>query len=161
MKRFLISSDERDMRIPPSLQRAVLLVTETRGGRRAALSALVIRLASGAIFIVFGVGKFANHHSEAASFATYGLPHPGMFAFAIGAVEVIFGILLVAGLGTRIAAFVLAGDMVGAISTAGRVEGGALNLGLAPTLLLAMIVLVGIGSGPRSFDQRFARRLRG
>ncbi len=146
---------------PPGWERALLLVTETWGGRRAALTVAGIRLASGAIFVVFGLGKFTDHGSEAASFARYGLPHPGAFAFVIGAVEVVFGVLLVTGLGTRIAALVLAGDMVGAISTAGRVEGGALNLGLAPTLLLAMLLIIGIGPGARSLDGHLARRLLG
>ncbi len=56
--------------------------------------------------------------------------------------------LLIAGLLTRPAAALLAGDMVGAIVTAGRVEGGAINLVLAPTLLVAMLVPALGGAGP-------------
>ena len=146
---------------PPTWERTLILLTATSGGRRAALTATTIRLACGTIFVVFGLGKFADHTSETASFAKYGLPHPSTFAFMIGAVEVVFGVLLVTGFGTRIAALVLAGDMVGAISTAGRIEGGALHLGLAPTLLVAMLVIVRIGPGARSLDGHLARRLLG
>ena len=146
---------------PADLEARASLADRDAGGRPAALTALLIRPAAGTIFVVFGLGKFTDHASETASFATYGLPHPGTFAFAIGALELLFGILLATGLGTRIAALVLAGDMVGAISTAGRVEGGALNLGLAPTLLLAMLLIIRIGPGARSLDRHLARRLLG
>jgi putative oxidoreductase len=124
------------------------------------LTIALLRIASGAIFVIFGVDKFTAHGSEASSFAKYGLPHPGTFAYVIGAVELIFGLLLLAGLGTRLAALVLAGDMVGVISTAGRVEGGALNLGLAPALLVVMLLLVLAGAGRWSLDERLGLALR-
>jgi putative oxidoreductase len=132
-------------------------LTATRGGPWAAASAFAIRIAAGGIFLVFGLGKFTDHASEAASFDSYGLPAPGAFAYAIGVVEIGFGILLAAGLGTRLAAMVLAGDMVGAIVTAGRVEGGAINLVLAPALLAGMLALVWIGPGRWALDHALAR----
>ena len=63
------------------------------------------------------------------------------------------------GLGTRIAAAALAADMVGAISTAGRVEGGSFNLGVAPLTLGLMVVVLWAGPGRWSIDQVFAHRL--
>ena len=48
----------------------------------------------------------------------YGLPSPGLFAYAVGVLEVVGGAFLIAGLLTRPAAALLAGDMVGAIVTA-------------------------------------------
>ncbi len=42
-------------------------------GPRATLAPLA-RLGAGAVFVIFGIGKFANHGSEVASFHTYGLP---------------------------------------------------------------------------------------
>jgi putative oxidoreductase len=72
-------------------------------------------------------------------------------------VEIVGGLLLLLGLATRPAALMLAGDMVGAIVTAGRVEGGAINLGLAPALLLGMLVLLWIGPGRWALDGRLAR----
>ncbi len=131
-------------------------LTATRGGPWAAASATAIRIAAGGIFIVFGIGKFTDHATEAASFDKYGLPAPGAFAYAIGVVEIVFGILLALGLGTRIAALVLAGDMVGAIVTAGRVEGGAINLVLAPALLVGMVAVLWIGPGRWALDRRAA-----
>ena len=67
------------------------------------------------------------------------------------------GALLIAGLLTRPAAALLAGDMVGAIVTAGRVEGGAINLVLAPSLLVAMLFLLWAGPGRWAVDSCVAR----
>ena len=70
--------------------------------------------------------------------------------------EVVGGVLLIVGLLTRAAAALLAGDMVGAIVTAGRVEGGAINLGLAPALLVGMLFLLWAGPGRWAADSRVA-----
>ena len=78
-----------------------------------------LRLLAGGVFVVFGIGKFVNHASELASFKTYGLPAPDAFVIVIGLVEVVGGLLLIAGVLTRPAALVLAGDMVGAIVVSG------------------------------------------
>ena len=86
------------------------------------------------------------------AFDRYGLPDPSVFAYAIGAVELGCGVLLVLGLGTRSAALVIAANMVGALATGGRVDGGFVNLVLAPTLLVAMLVIVALGAGSWSLD---------
>jgi putative oxidoreductase len=131
------------------------LVLGTRGGPWAALGAFAIRVVSGGIFLVFGIYKFTDHTKETSSFETYGLPSPGLFAYAVGVLEVAGGLFLLVGLTTRPVALMLAGDMVGAIVTAGRVEGGAINLGLAPALLVGMLVLLWIGPGRWALDARY------
>jgi len=72
-------------------------------------------------------------------------------------VEVVGGAALLAGFLTRPAAAMLAGDMVGAIVTAGRIEGGAINLVLAPALLIGMLALLCVGPGRCALDGRLAR----
>ena len=129
-----------------------LLVSQARF----ATTAAVVRLVAGSVFVAFGLGKFTDHESEARSFESYGLPSPGAFAYAIGVLELALGLLLVIGLLTRLAALGLAGDMVGAIAATGPVEGGAINLGLAPALLLAMLFLVWTGAGGFALDERLA-----
>lgn len=131
-----------------------------RGGPRAALAAFAIRVTAGAIFLVFGVYKFTDHGHETDSFETYGLPSPSLFAYAIGVLEIVGGMLLLVGFLARPAAALLAGDMVGAIATAGRVEGGPINLVLAPALLAAMLFLICVGGGRWSLDSRLANRAR-
>jgi putative oxidoreductase len=124
-------------------------------GRRAKL-ALLGRLAGGAVFVAFGVGKFVNHASELASFQTYGLPAPDAFVYAIGVIELAGGLLLIVGLATRAAALVLAGDMVGAIVVSGIGLGEAVSLTLAPAQLAICLFLLWTGPGSPALDRRFA-----
>ena len=70
-----------------------------------------------------------------------------------GALELVGGLLLVVGLLTRPAALLLAVNMVGAIATAGRVDGGTFHLGVAPTMLVAMLFLVWAGCGRLALDR--------
>jgi putative oxidoreductase len=111
---------------------------------------LVLRLLSGGVFVAFGVGKFVNHGSELASFKAYGLPAPELFVIAIGVIELVGGMLLAAGILTRPAALVLAGDMVGAIVVSGIARGEMISLTLAPAQLVAMLVLLWTGPGAYS-----------
>jgi putative oxidoreductase len=111
---------------------------------------LGLRLHSGGVFVVFGIGKFVNHASELASFKTYGLPGPEIFVIVIGLVELVGGLLLIIGVLTRPAALVLAGDMIGAIVVSGIAKGEIISLTLAPAELVAMLVLLWTGPGATS-----------
>jgi putative oxidoreductase len=115
---------------------------------------LVLRLAAGGVFVVFGIGKFVNHGSELASFKTYGLPAPEVFVIVVGLIEVIAGLLLVAGRFFRPAALVLAGDMVAAIVVSGLGQWEPISLTLAPALLIAMLVLLRTGPARRADRHR-------
>jgi putative oxidoreductase len=101
-----------------------------------------VRLLAGAVFVVFGAGKFVNHSAELASFQTYGLPAPEVFVIAVGVLELVGAVALIAGWRTRLWAAALAGDMVGAIIVSGFGEGELISLTLAPVLLLAMLGLM-------------------
>ena len=108
---------------------------------------LLLRLASGGVFVAFGLGKFVNHASELASFRSYGLPAPAVLVLVIGVVEVVGGVLLIAGIYTKPAALVLAGDMVAAIIVSGIAKGELVSLTLAPAELAAMVVVLSVGPG--------------
>ena len=108
---------------------------------------LLLRLAAGGVFVAFGAGKFVNHGSELASFRTYGLPAPEAFVIVIGVIELIGGLLLIAGVLTRFAAIVLAGDMIGAIIVSGIEKGEIVSLTVAPAELIAMLILLWTGPG--------------
>lgn len=73
-------------------------------------------------------------------------------------IELVCGLLLVIGLLTRPAAAALALTLVGAIATAGRVEGGSFNLGVAPALLAVMLLLLWVGSGRPALDPIIERK---
>jgi putative oxidoreductase len=113
-----------------------------------------VRLLAGGVFVAFGIGKFVNHSSELASFKSYGLPFPEAFIVVIGVIELLGGLLLIAGLFTRAAALVLAGDMVGAIIVSGIAKGEVVSLTLAPAELIAMLALLWAGPGPHTVVAR-------
>ena len=100
---------------------------------------LLLRLLSGGVFVVFGIGKFVNHASELASFKTYGLPAAEAFVVVIGLIELVGGLLLMTGVLTRPAALVLAGDMIGAIVVSGLAKGELISLTLAPAELVERV----------------------
>lgn len=126
---------------------------------RSARGLLAIRVIAGTVFVVFGAGKFVNHASELASFKTYGLPAPDAFVVVIGVIELVGGGLLVAGVLTRPAALVLAGDMVGAIVVSGIARGELVSLTVAPAELLAMLTLLAAGPGDYVATRYLSRRV--
>ncbi len=121
---------------------------------------LALRLLAGGVFVAFGLGKFVNHPSELASFRAYGLPAPEVFVIVIGVIELIGGVLLIAGLLVRPAALVLAGDMIGAIIVSGIARGEIVSLTLAPAELIAMVVLLWQGPGRYTLGGRTDRSRR-
>jgi len=130
----------------------------TPGSGRAATAAAMARVVASAVFVAFGIGKFTSHGTEVASFRDYGLPRPDAFVYAIGVLEIGGGLLLLAGLLTRLAALALSGDMVGAIAVSGIGQGEGISLTLAPAPLLAMLFLIRTGGGRWSADRALLER---
>lgn len=125
-----------------------------------AFAATLVRIVTGVLFISIGIGKFADHAKEAVDFDRYGVPLPDVAVYVSGTIEVVCGVLLILGLLTRVAAALLAANLAVAIATAGRVEGGSFNLGVAPAMLIAMLFLVWAGAGVLALDRRLLLRLQ-
>jgi putative oxidoreductase len=138
------------------LNRAVEQLATSRFHGPPAYFTTAVRVVTGAVFVSVSTGKFLDHMQEAIDFKSYGIPVPNAAVYVVGVVELVGGLLLVLGLFTRVAALFLACDMVGAISTAGVMEGGSFHLGLAPALLVAMLFLLWAGPGAFALDGRFA-----
>jgi putative oxidoreductase len=133
-------------------------VAAQRTTGRSALLVALLRIAGAIVFVVFGIAKFSAHGAEVASFEKYGLPSPSAFVYAIGVLEVVGGLLLLAGLLTRPVALALAGDMVGAIVVSGIGENEVVSLTLAPAELVVMLVLLWVGPGAAAVDPWLVRR---
>jgi putative oxidoreductase len=129
---------------------ARLVAPRTHGA--AAWATTVVRVVTGVLFVTFSLGKFVDHAHEAVDFEHYGIPAPEVTTYLVGTLELVGGALLLIGLLTRPAAFVLACNLVGAIATAGRVDGGTFHLGVAPAMLVAMLFLVWAGPGRLALD---------
>ena len=108
---------------------------------------LVLRVALAAVYIPVGLGKFLNHDTYVERFERWGFgAAAGEVAILVGVVEVAGGLMLLLGVVPRLVALVLAGNMVGALVTAGRIDGGQdIWLPLVLIALLALVVVFGAG----------------
>lgn len=119
------------------------------------LAFLLLRLGLGIIFIYHGFPKLFTHMREtAAAFPQMGFP--SYFAYIAGIVEFFGGCLLIAGLFTRVAALLIAGEMAIAILRVHLPQGGPLavrNYELPLALAIAAFTLVTTGAGTFSLDR--------
>lgn len=137
---------------------------------------LLVRVAAGYVFISSGLLKFLFDNQGPGRFAKIGFPAAPALASFVGAVEVVCGSLLLAGLLVRLAAIPLVVDMVVAIVTTKL----PLLLGAGPesvaappktgfwafsyqarldvTMLAACVFLAVAGAGLLSLDALFSRR---
>ena len=81
---------------------------------------LAIRLYWGFLFAQTGWGKLHNLERVTGYFTSLGIPFPHANAIFIAGLEFAGGILLILGLGSRLTALLLTGDMVVAYLTADR-----------------------------------------
>lgn len=118
------------------------------------LALLLLRCALGVIFIYHGMPKlFGNSQQFLEFFGRMGFP-PFM-AYVAGVVELFGGVLLIAGLFTRVAGFLLAGEMAVAIWKVHMSKGVlAVNEYEFPlALAVAAFALATIGAGAISLDK--------
>ena len=129
---------------------------------------LLTRLVIGQAYYQTGGGKIENFAGTAAFFGELGIPFPEVNAFVVSRLEFWGGLLLVAGLATRLVAAGLASTMVVALATADRESflgalKGTSDSGLtdvaAFVYLLFLIWLILFGPGPVSLDALVVRWL--
>jgi uncharacterized membrane protein YphA (DoxX/SURF4 family) len=102
-------------------------------------SALLMRLMVGGVFLSEGILKFVYPNQGVGRFTKLGIPAPELTADFIGGLEIVGGILLMAGLFTRILAIPFIVEMVVAILTTKI----ALYLGTSPLPLPPALPKVG------------------
>jgi len=76
---------------------------------------ILIRLVVGLVFLSEGIQKFLFSSLGPGRFEKIGFAMPEVLAYFVACVEIGFGLLIVLGLLTRLAAFILAIDMVVAV----------------------------------------------
>jgi putative oxidoreductase len=122
----------------------------------------LVRIVVGLVFLAHGSQKLFSFgfHGVAGFFAHAGIPVPAVSAVAVTLVEFLGGIALVLGVGTRIAALLLAVDMLGAIVFVHGKNGFFLPTGFeyALTMLAANVGLVLAGPGAVAIDNAIGGR---
>jgi putative oxidoreductase len=129
-------------------------------GHLADLGPLCIRVGVGAVFAVHGWLKFDNGPENFALFLdSLNVPAPETVAWLQTIAEGIGGLMLIAGLLTRLVAIPLIGIMIGAIALVkidlpgwGFVVDGAIGSELETALLAGLLGLLFIGPGRISID---------
>jgi uncharacterized membrane protein YphA (DoxX/SURF4 family) len=140
-------------------------------------STLIMRLMVGGVFLSEGILKFVYPNQGVGRFTKLGLPLPHITATFIGSLEIVGGLLLIAGLLTRVIAIPFILEMVVAILTTKI----SLYLGTSPlpappspptvgfwavmhetrsdyAQILTSIFLLVVGPGSWSFDALLRRR---
>jgi uncharacterized membrane protein YphA (DoxX/SURF4 family) len=133
---------------------------------QAPAATILIRLATGAVFLSEGIQKFL-HPAElgAGRFAKIGIPFPSFSGPFVGVCEILAGVLLLAGLLTRGAAATMIVNMTVAILSTKipffQKHGFWAALHEARTdwaMLLGSAFLLIVGAGPVSVDAQFSRK---
>lgn len=127
---------------------------------------LAVRLVWGWQFILTGWGKLQHLHRVTGYFATLGIPLPGIVAPAISFLEFVGGILLIAGLLTRLTGLLLAADMFVAYLVSDRdalrtlfTNDPSKFYNADPfTFLMASLIVLAFGAGFFSLDRWIRQR---
>ncbi|MFC4558411.1 DoxX family protein [Virgibacillus kekensis] len=113
------------------------------------IGTFLLRIVLGLVFFAHGVTKFQDGIGNTVGwFESIGLP--GFLAYAVGTIEVVGGIAVILGIGTRIVALLFSIVLVGAIFTV-KLPNGFLN-GYAYDLILLTIAIYMVLNGSRLFS---------
>ena len=127
------------------------------------LGPLLARITVGWVFVTAGWGKIHNIDKVIGFFTSLGIPAPVFQAHMTAYTEFIGGLLLIAGLATRISSVALGIIMIVALKTAlaEDIHGFTDLVGLTEYLYLVMLVWLAVaGPGKLAIDALIARKYR-
>jgi putative oxidoreductase len=138
----------------------VLERLRTLADRVSFLGPTLARVTVGLVFVGTGWGKLHSIPDVTSFFTDLGIPFPGFNARLTASTEFFGGLLVLAGLGTRLAALPLAFTMVIAILTAKRanIDGISALVGFEEWSYLVFFIWIALaGPGPLSLDALIVR----
>ena len=113
------------------------------------------RWIAGLVLVAVSLSKFTRHEDLVAAFERYGIPFPEQSVYLAGSVELVGGALLIVGFLTRLAALAVAGNMLVAVLTGGRIDVDFYHTGLGSLLFLAALFVLWSGPGRVAVDNRW------
>jgi putative oxidoreductase len=127
---------------------------------------LILRIAIGLVFLLHGLSKFGvlgdgNLQQTGAMFTGMNMPLPSVTAPLVAAIEVVGGVALLLGFGTRFASIPLVVIMLVAIFAVKLPNGlnpvgrGGYELDLV--ILAGLLVLLLLGSGPLALERKYLK----
>lgn len=139
---------------------------ESTGSNLQSLFLLLLRLYWGGSFMFAGWGKLMDIHPVVQFFTSLNIPFPHVSAYLVSLVELIGGICLILGLGSRLAALALVVVMLGAIYTtndhlAEKIVNDTTSFitQLPFVYLLVSLVIFIFGAGKISLDYLYEKRV--
>jgi len=142
--------------------RMLLDRARTLANRLSFVGPTLARLTVGLVFIGTGWGKLHSLDDVTSFFASLHIPAPGFNARLAASTEFFGGVLVLIGLGTRIAVLPMAFTMVIAILTAkrGDITGLTALVGFEEWSYLVFFLWLAVaGAGPLSVDHLIGRRV--
>ncbi len=132
-------------------------------------SVLLVRIAVGLIFFTQGILKYIDPNMGVVRFARIGFSHPYFTAHLVGSFEILCGLLLLLGIGTRLVSIPLLIVIMTAIATTKVPEFFRANQGFwylvsdARTdfaMFCCLVFLISVGGGSWSPDATLAKHNR-
>ncbi|MFC4076496.1 DoxX family protein [Salinithrix halophila] len=121
------------------------------------IGSLILRLTLGLTFFIHGWSKFQGGIENTANFFS-SLGIPGFMAYIVGSIELIGGLVMIVGLGTRIFSALFAAILLVAIFTAKLTAGFLQGYELDVILLAVSIHLILTGSRLYAVDALITRK---
>ena len=116
---------------------------------------LIIRVGLGVMFMLHGFPKLKGGTEMWEGIGgSLGLPIPVVFGFLAALSEFVGGLMLIAGVFTRVALIVLIGVMAGAVTYHVKAGDGFAGYGHALDLLIVFVGLLFTGPGKYSVDRK-------
>ena len=107
---------------------------------------MFVRVLVGVVALVVGVLNLRGHAVVALHAEDWGLPAPSLLTWVGVVLLVLFGLMLMLGVASRLSAFVVLVVTLVMVATAGRVDGGAPLIGGA-LLAVGCLIIVARGGG--------------
>ncbi len=145
--------------MPQRLALLANLITDAVGF----LPPLIARIGVGWVFAESGWGKLGNLEKVTEFFKSLNIPFPEIQAPMVSGLELVCGVMLILGLGTRFAALTLTGIMTVALISAksSEITGVPELFGLSEALYIVLFLWLAVqGAGLISVDTVIAKVLR-